>query len=183
MLELKGERMLATYNDLASQEIIKGIEKIKPSHFIFIPCSTLDKVIEYFERDENVVSFPVSREEDGIGIAAGLSLSRKRPLVLIQDTGIGNSILALTSFVQAYHVPMLILVTRRGGLGEINSSVQYFSEPLPQVLDDVALKTFRLDYRVPLEEWATVIAQAEENSRNTHRPVIVMFNIKGGYQK
>jgi sulfopyruvate decarboxylase subunit alpha len=177
------EKAMATYTDLASQEIIKGIEKIAPSHFIFIPCSTVGKVIEHFEEQEGLVSFPVSREEDGFGIAAGLSLSGKRPIVLIQDTGIGNSLLALTSFVQAYHVPMLILVTRRGGLGEINSSVQYFSEPLPQVLDDVALKTFRLDYRVPLEEWSTVIAQAEANCQDTHRPVIVMFNIKGGVQR
>ena len=174
---------MATYADLASQEIIKGIEKIDPSHFIFIPCSTVGPVIHYFEEKEGLISFPVSREEDGIGIAAGLSLSGKLPVVLIQDTGIGNSILALTSFVQAYHVPMLILVTRRGGLGEINSSVHYFSEPLPQVLDDVALKTFRLDYRVPLKEWSTVIAQAEANSRETHRPVLVMFNIKGGVQQ
>jgi len=174
---------MATYADRASQEIIKGIEKIDPSHFIFIPCSTVGTVISYFEEKDGLTSFPVSREEDGIGIAAGLSLSGKLPVVLIQDTGIGNSILALTTFVQAYHVPMLILVTRRGGLGEINSSVHYFSEPLPQVLDDVALKTFRLDYRVPLEEWSTVIAQAEANARDTHRPVIVMFNIKGGVQQ
>ncbi|NEU31378.1 thiamine pyrophosphate-binding protein [bacterium LRH843] len=174
---------MTTYADVAGEEVIKGIDKIRPSHFIYIPCSTIGKVINYFEEKEDVMSFPVSREEDGIGIAAGLSLSGKLPVVLIQDTGIGNSLLALTSFVQAYHVPMVILVTRRGGLGEINSAVQYFSEPLPQVLDDVAIKTFRLDYRVPLEEWSTVIAQAEENSRYTHRPVIVMFNIKGGINR
>ncbi|HET7657766.1 MAG TPA: thiamine pyrophosphate-binding protein [Bacillales bacterium] len=174
---------MATFNELASREIIHGIEAIHPDHLLFIPCSTIGKVIQHFEECETVHSFPVSREEDGIGIAAGISLAGKKPLVLIQDTGIGNSLLALTAFCMAYHVPMLILVTRRGGMGEINSAVQYFSEPLPRILDDAGIQTFRLDYRVPLHEWAGVIQQAEKYSRDTHRPIIVMFNIKGGAEQ
>jgi sulfopyruvate decarboxylase subunit alpha len=174
---------MATFKDLACKEIIKGIEQIKPDHFIFIPCSTIDPVIQHFEDSEQVHAFPVSREEDGIGIAAGINLAGKKSVVLIQDTGIGNSILALTTFVQAYHVPMLILVTRRGGFGEINSAVNLFSEPLPRILDDAALKTFKLDYRLPLPEWSVAIKDAEKYARDTHRPIIVMFNIKGGAEQ
>ncbi|HEX6923410.1 MAG TPA: thiamine pyrophosphate-binding protein [Bacillales bacterium] len=174
---------MATFNELASKEIIRGIEAINPDHLAFIPCSTIGSVIQHFEENPDVHSFPVSREEDGIGIAAGISLGGKTPVVLIQDTGIGNSLLALTAFCTAYHVPMVILVTRRGGMGEINSAVQYFSEPLPKVLDDTSIQTFRLDYRVPLHEWSTVIPQAEKYSRDTHRPIIVMFNIKGGAEQ
>lgn len=174
---------MAAFKDLACQEIIKGIEEINPDHFIYIPCSTVGSIIDHFERSETVDAFTVSREEDGIGIAAGISLAGKTPVVLIQDTGIGNSILALTTFVQAYHVPMLILVTRRGGFGEINSAVNLFSEPLPRILDDAALKTFKLDYRVPLQEWSVAIREAEKYARDTHRPIIVMFNIKGGAEQ
>jgi sulfopyruvate decarboxylase subunit alpha len=174
---------MAAFKDLACQEIIKGIEQIHPDHFIFIPCSTVGPIIEHFEESDQVHSFPVSREEDGFGIAAGISLAGKTPVVLIQDTGIGNSILALTSFVQAYHVPLLILVTRRGGFGEINSAVNLFSEPLPRILDDAALKTFKLDYRVPLGEWSVAIKDAQKYARDTHRPIIVMFNIKGGAEQ
>ncbi|MDQ0340819.1 sulfopyruvate decarboxylase alpha subunit [Caldalkalibacillus uzonensis] len=174
---------MATFRDLACAEIIKGIEAIQPNYFISIPCSTVGPVIKHFETADHIKSFPVSREEDGIGIAAGISLGGKKPVVLIQDTGIGNSLLTLTTFVQAYHVPMLILVTRRGGLGEINSAVHLFSEPLPRILDDVSIKAFKLDYRVPLHEWALAIEQAEKYAQDTHRPIIVMFNIKGGAEQ
>jgi sulfopyruvate decarboxylase alpha subunit len=174
---------MASFKDLACKEIIQGIEQIKPDHFIFIPCSTVGPIIQHFENSKQLRSFPVSREEDGIGIAAGLSLAGKTPVVLIQDTGIGNSLLALTSFVQAYHVPMIILVTRRGGFGEINSAVNLFSEPLPRILDDAALKTFKFDYRVPLPEWSVAIRDAEKYARDTHRPIIIMFNIKGGAEQ
>lgn len=171
---------MVTFNELASKEIIKGIEKIDPDYLIYIPCSTLKSVIEHVESSDRIKAFPVSREEDGIGIAAGMRMANTKPLVLIQDTGIGNSLLALTAFCMAYSVPVTILVTRRGGMGEINSAVHYFSEPLPRILDDAGIQTFRLDYRVPLQEWSTAIVQAEKYSRDTHRPIIVMFNIKGG---
>ncbi|GGH69822.1 hypothetical protein GCM10010978_04140 [Compostibacillus humi] len=171
---------MATFQELACKEIIKGIEEINPDYFLSIPCSTVAPVIQHFENHDKIISFPVSREEEGVGIAAGISLGGKVPVLLIQDTGIGNSILAITTFVKAYHVPMLILVTRRGGFGEINSAVYHFSEPLPQILDDANVKTFRLDYRVPLKEWSVAIRQGFQYAQNTHRPIIVMFNIKGG---
>lgn len=174
---------MASFKDLACEEIIKGIEAVNPDHFIYIPCSTVGPIIDHFEKSGRPHTFTVSREEDGIGIAAGISLAGKTPVVLIQDTGIGNSILAITTFVQAYHVPMLILVTRRGGFGEINSAVNLFSEPLPRILDDAAVKTFKLDYRVPLHEWSVAIRDAHKYAKDTHRPIVVMFNIKGGAQQ
>jgi sulfopyruvate decarboxylase subunit alpha len=174
---------MATFQALACEEIIKGIEHANPDYFLSIPCSTVGPIITHFDNSETVKSFPVSREEDGVGIAAGISLGGKLPIMLIQDTGIGNSILAITTFAQAYHVPMLILVTRRGGFGEINSAVNLFSEPLPRILDDAAVKTFKLDYRVPLNEWSVAIEQAAKYANDTHRPIIVMFNIKGGAEQ
>ncbi|MRG84907.1 thiamine pyrophosphate-binding protein [Salinibacillus xinjiangensis] len=174
---------MAKFQEVACKEIIKGIEDIHPDYFLSIPCSTVGPVIKHFEEHNEIKSFPVSREEDGVGIAAGISLGGKLPVMLIQDTGIGNSILAITTFAQAYHVPMLILVTRRGGFGEINSAVNLFSEPLPRILDDAAVKTFKLDYKVPLKEWNVAISQAAKYAQDTHRPIIVMFNIKGGAEQ
>lgn len=174
---------MATFQELACKELIKGIEEVQPDYFLSIPCSTVGPIIKHFEKSDKVTSFPVSREEDGVGIAAGISLGGKLPIILIQDTGIGNSILAITAFVQAYHVPMLILVTRRGGFGEINSAVNLFSEPLPRILDAAAVKTFKLDYKLPLREWSVAIKQGAKYAHDTHRPIIIMFNIKGGAEQ
>ena len=64
---------------------------------------------------------PIPREEEGIGILSGLSLAGTRALMIIQDNGVGNLLTALNTFALPYHLPMLVLVTRRGGLGEYNS--------------------------------------------------------------
>jgi sulfopyruvate decarboxylase subunit alpha len=68
---------MPTFQENACEEIIKGIETIDPDYFIFIPCSTVSTIIQHFENQNSLKSFPVSREEDGIGIAAGISLGGK----------------------------------------------------------------------------------------------------------
>ena len=56
---------------------------------------------------------PITREEEGIGIASGLTLGGAKPLLVIQDNGIGNCLTALTTFPQPYHLPIVMLVSQR----------------------------------------------------------------------
>ena len=98
--------------------------------------------------------FSVAREEEGIGIAAGLAMGGKKGVLFYQDVGLGNSMVALTTFALAYHMPMLILAIRRGGFGEFNAAVHTYSEHAIKMVESMNLKSFVLDYRVPVEEWA-----------------------------
>jgi len=63
---------------------------------------------------------PIPREEEGIGILSGLALTGTPAVMIIQDNGIGNLLTALNTFPAPYHLPLLIVVARRGGLGEYN---------------------------------------------------------------
>lgn len=64
---------------------------------------------------------PIPREEEGIGILSGLALTGLPAVMIVQDNGIGNLLTALNTFAAPYHLPLLIVVARRGGLGEYNS--------------------------------------------------------------
>jgi sulfopyruvate decarboxylase alpha subunit len=56
----------------------------------------------------------LTREENGVGISAGSYLTSGKPLMLIQSTGLGNSINALASVHKAYRLPLPIIATWRG---------------------------------------------------------------------
>ena len=43
-------------------------------------------VIAHFENDPKVRSFPVAREEEGIGIASGLAFTGKKGVLFYQDS-------------------------------------------------------------------------------------------------
>ena len=92
--------------------------------------------------------------------------------------GLGNSMVALTTYALAYHMPILILAIRRGGFGEWNSAVHTFSEHAIKMVESMDIKAFVLDYRVPLSQWPQAIKRAYEYIHLTHQPVVVFLNLK-----
>ncbi len=166
------------YPDEACTAVIDGLEAIGIEFFVHVPDSFGAPVIAHFENKPGVRTFPVAKEEEGIGIASGLAMTKKKVVLFYQDTGLGNSIGALTTYATAYHSPMLILAIRRGGFGEFNAANFQFSETAVDMVETMKIKAFVLDYRVPLGSWPRAIEQAYDYAQMTHRPIVVFLNLK-----
>jgi sulfopyruvate decarboxylase alpha subunit len=78
-----------------------------------------------------------TREEEAFGIAAGLYLGGKRPAVMLQSSGLGNSINALTTLVIPYRIPMLVVVSMRGDEGEWNAAQAPMGQAVRPILDAI----------------------------------------------
>ena len=83
-------------------------------NFIGVPDSTMKYFIdEGFKKNKILIT---TREEEAIGIAAGMSMSRSNSLVFMQNAGFANSLSTITSLVQLYKIPMIFLIGWRGFL-------------------------------------------------------------------
>lgn len=160
-----------------SAAVNAAIEQIDPEWIIQIPSSTLKTIIDEQAARLGARAFPATREEEAVGIASGLVLAGRRVLLIVQDNGIGNALTALTTFPQAYHLPIVMLISRRGGLGEYNSMIHTFCEHVEAISDAAQLRSFSLDGTVPLDEWSRRIVDAYEFAQITHRPVLVYINL------
>jgi len=90
---------------------------------VYVPDNPLSHVLRVLrESYPGVQTTIATREEEAFGIAAGLYLGGKRPTVMLQSSGLGNSINALTSLFVPYQIPSLILISMRGDEGEWNSA-------------------------------------------------------------
>ena len=168
----------AGYPARANAAVIAGLQAIPVDHLIHIPDSFGAPVVAHFETAPGVRCFPVAREEEGVGILAGLAMAGRKGAMFIQDVGLGNSMVALTTFAMAYHMPMLILAIRRGGFGEFNAAVHNYSETAPEMVAATKIKASALDYRVPLPRWPRVIKSAYDYAQMTRRPIVVFLNLK-----
>jgi sulfopyruvate decarboxylase subunit alpha len=166
--------------DERSHALIAGIEAIRPNYILELPSSNLKTVIQHFLDAPGVKTFPVPREEEGVGILAGLILAGQRAIMIIQDNGIGNMLTAMMTFPQAYHIPMLIVVSRRGGLGDYNSMIHNISEHVEKLLLATGLRYFQLDGRSPIDVWTPTVLRAYEFAQTTHRPIVLLVNLMGG---
>ena len=88
---------------------------------VYVPDNPLSHLIRALAADHPEVRATIAtREEEAFGIAAGLHLGGARAAVLLQSSGLGNSVNALASLFIAYQIPGLALVSMRGEEGEWN---------------------------------------------------------------
>ena len=103
--------------------VCAGLHAAGSRHVVYVPDNPLSHVLGVLrDRYADVKTTIATREEEAFGIAAGLYLGGQRPTVMLQSSGLGNSINALTSLLVPYQIPMLILISMRGDAGEWNAA-------------------------------------------------------------
>lgn len=143
----------------------------------YVPSVSVAPVITALGSPERV--FPLSREEEAMGVLGALPLTGRFGAVVMQDNGFGNALTALTTFNAAYHLPLLIVANTRGGLGEYNSMIHTFCQHVPALLDRLGLRVFTLDRRTTPDDWRSVVTEAGAHARMTFRPVVVLATFWG----
>ena len=76
----------------------------------------------------------LTREEDGVGISAGLVLGGRRPVLHMQSSGLGNSLNAIMSLAVTFALPLPILASWRGVYHEAIPAQVPFNRAVPEVL-------------------------------------------------
>ena len=75
-------------------------------------------------------------------MAAGAYLGGKKTALLMQSTGLGNSLNALTSLNMVCQIPLLMLMSLRGSLFEYNPADVSLGKALGNILDAVGIPYF-----------------------------------------
>jgi sulfopyruvate decarboxylase subunit alpha len=107
---------------------------------VYVPDNPLSHVIrELADRYRDVRVVIATREEEAFGIAAGLYLGGRKPTVMLQSSGLGNSLNAISSLVLPYQIPMLIVVSMRGDAGEWNAAQVPMGRAVRPIFDALAV--------------------------------------------
>ena len=103
--------------------VCEGVHAAGSRDVIYVPDNPLSHVVrEFGERYRDIRLTLATREEEAFGIAAGLYLGGRLPAVMLQSSGLGNSLNALTSLLTPYQIPVLTIVSMRGDEGEWNAA-------------------------------------------------------------
>ena len=124
--------------------------------FTGVPCSIFKEVINYLLAEPDIPYIPAIREDEALGIATGAFLAGKKPVVLMQNSGLGNSIGALTSLSLLYEIPMLLLISWRGYQGKDAPEHIIMGKATIKLLEDIGVPTKIL----PKEEAEKIILSA-----------------------
>jgi sulfopyruvate decarboxylase subunit beta len=99
-----------------------------------LPCDRIRRFLSMLYAEPRFELIPLNKEEDGVGICAGIYLGGGRPMMVIQSSGLGNAMNAVMSLAVAYRLPLPILASWRGIYNEGIAAQRPFSKELPAVL-------------------------------------------------
>ena len=94
------------------EQMFDFFQKEGVENFIGVPDSTLKNFIRHGIEKEKIII--ATREEEAIGIAAGMLLAGSKSLVFMQNAGFANSLSTITSLIQLYQFPLIFLIGWRG---------------------------------------------------------------------
>ena len=135
--------------------------------FTGVPCSILKDVINYLSEDPDVPYIPATREDEAIGIATGAYLAGKKPVVLMQNSGLGNSIGTLASLVLLYEIPLLLLISWRGYQGKDAPEHLIMGKSMLKLLEDIGVPAQLLSKENAEETISNAVKIIEERSLPT----------------
>ena len=99
---------------ISANFFIKQLSKYGFTFFTGVPCSYLTPVINGVINSKKIKYIGATSEGEAVGIASGAWLAGKKGVVMIQNSGLGNTINPLTSLNYPFKIPILLITTWRG---------------------------------------------------------------------
>jgi sulfopyruvate decarboxylase subunit alpha len=104
-----------------------------------LPEGWLTPVIALAAADSDLTLVEVAKEEEAVGVAMGAHLGGTRAAVLVQNHGLLASINGVVSGAMLYRIPLLLVVSDRGHLGETDPWQTEGGKATRRVLDSLGI--------------------------------------------
>ncbi|WP_371169604.1 sulfopyruvate decarboxylase subunit alpha [Aliiroseovarius sp. 2305UL8-7] len=144
-----------------------------------VPCKQLAGVIEEFEAREEVFHIPSNKEDEGMGLCAGAFMGGKRPAIIMQNTALGVTLNTLATLTQYYRMPLPMLISYRGELGEPVACQVEMAVHTKALLAQMHIPTFHFHKRSDAEELDSIL----KYTFMCNKPVAILTDASfwGGY--
>jgi sulfopyruvate decarboxylase subunit alpha len=137
-----------------------------------LPETWLVHLVSLADEDPGMTLVRLAKEEEGVGISVGAHLAGVRSAMLMQNHGLLASINGIVSLAQLYRVPLLMLVSYRGGFGEEHPWQTEGGGVTEEVLRALRIPFLQLDRR---EHVAARLRQARDLAESSLRPVALLL--------
>lgn len=111
----------------------------------YVPDLVLAPLCAALNAEPRIVTVIATREEEAVGLVCGAHLGGKRPALLLQSSGFGNTLNALGTLALPYQFPFLMVMSPRGILGEFNPVQVPLGRAVLPILDALGIQHYDLN--------------------------------------
>ena len=158
----------------AWHEIVRDVLKARDVRLVtYVPDNVLRPLIEAVHADPFFTAFTTTREEEAVGIVAGAWMGGMHGIVLMQTSGFATLPNVLASLAVAFQIPVLMIVSERGTLGEFNIGQAMVARTMRPALDSLGMEHHTLSR---LDEVAFITDRSIRQAVATQAPVCLILS-------
>ena len=137
-----------------------------------VPDAGHGPLIELCNSHNDIRVVTLTTEQDGVGVLCGAWAGGVKGVLLMQSSGVGNTINAL-SLAASCRIPFLTIVSMRGQWGEFVPWQIPMGQATPAVLEAMGVRVFRTDRP---DEVGDTVAAASSLVFNTRQSAAVLLS-------
>jgi sulfopyruvate decarboxylase alpha subunit len=157
------------WHDVVLQSLKRNDIRLVP----YVPDRVLTTLIRNLHADPFFTAFPTAREEEAVGIVSGAWMGGLRGAVLMQTSGFATLANVLASLAAPYQIPLIMLVSERGTLGEFNYGQSLVCRTMRPVLDSLAMEHHTA---TRLDELEFIVDRSIKQAITTQAPVALILS-------
>lgn len=140
-----------------NDKIVADLVNNDVSFVTTVPCKQLAGVIDKIDACEDIYHIPANKEDEGMGLCAGAFMGGKRPAIIMQNTAIGVTINTLVTLTQFYRMPLPMLISYRGELGEPVACQVEMAVHTKALLAQLNIPTYHFHKEEDVEEFDKIL--------------------------
>jgi len=144
-----------------------------------LPDNWVADLIDTIEQDDRFVHVAVNREESAIGLCSGAFMGAMGSAALMGASGFMTVVYAITKINYTYEIPLLLMATLRGAVGDHHKHHVSNGLYLLPVFDAISMP-----YRIiDKPDDIPAISRCYRHTRTYSRPMAVLFTrdlLRGG---
>ncbi len=139
----------------------------------YVPDNVLAPLIRLVHADPYFTVLAPAREEEAVGIVAGAQLAGLRGIVLMQTSGFATLANVLASLTIPYQIPVLMMISERGTLGEFNLGQAAVNRTMRPVLESLGIEHYAI---TRLDEVEFVVDRMIKQAFFTRAPAAMILS-------
>lgn len=165
--------MVSQPGKLTPHAVLGEMLKNEVTHVVCLPDSETNWLYMLMEKEPSLDLVRVAREGQAISTASGISVGGKKPVVLIQNTGLMESGDSLRGWGMGLNRPLVLIVGYRGWTrkGVTPDTAAVYTERF--------LNAFNIDYYlVESDDDVSRISLAFDDAKKKNQPVAVLIGVE-----
>ena len=161
--------MTAEWHEIVRRTLRANEVRLAP----YVPDKVLTPLIAGLEHDNYFTTFAAAREEEAVGIVSGAYMAGTRGVVLMQTSGFGTLANVLASLAVPYQIPLLMIVSERGTLGEFNLGQTLVCRTMRPVLDSIGITHHTIER---MDELEFILDRSMKQAYATRQPACFILS-------